>query len=230
QSYPRTQKADADKAALKKMSAELRGQLEPYYDRPFDSSNDDVVVRLRKYGTTDYVFAVNDNRKFGKYVGQYGLVMEEGVPSQAVVSVRREKGYIYDLVAGKEVAGAGDKNWLRINKDFGAAEGSLWMVTEKQIKEVKIDLPAKAKRGGSFKIGITVADSQGKAIDAVVPVNVEITNASGAIMEYSGYYGAKDGVLNIKYDASLKDEPGTWRIKVKELASGKTGEGRISLQ
>ena len=56
------------------------------------------MTRCRRYGTTDYLFAINDRREFGDYVGQHGLVMENGLPSEAVLTVRRPGGTVYDLV------------------------------------------------------------------------------------------------------------------------------------
>ena len=63
-----------------------------------------MIPYLRRYHQTDYVFLVNDRREYGQYVGQHGLVMENGLPSQAVVAINRPGGFVYDLVGGRQVA------------------------------------------------------------------------------------------------------------------------------
>ena len=58
---------------------------------------------LRMTGQSDYVFVVNDHREAGSYVGQHGMVMENGLPSEGEVSLLRGSGHVYDLVNGREV-------------------------------------------------------------------------------------------------------------------------------
>ncbi len=107
--YQRTGRADADKQALQASAAELRTKLDARYNRVVDTSNPDVVPYLRRYGQTDYVFLVNDRREYGQYVGQHGLVMENGLPATAAVAVRRSGGAVYDLVHNRPVAAAWSK-------------------------------------------------------------------------------------------------------------------------
>jgi hypothetical protein len=38
--------------------------------------------------------------------------------------------------------------------------------------------------------------------------------------EFSGYYGAKDGQLDVPIDIAANDAPGVWKIRARELASG----------
>jgi hypothetical protein len=40
---------------------------------------------------------VNDHREYGSYVGQHGLVMENGLPSKGVVSLKAESANVYEL-------------------------------------------------------------------------------------------------------------------------------------
>jgi len=67
---------------------------------------------------------------------------------------------------------------------------------------------------------IEVVDEEGKAIDAVIPVLVDILDAEARPAEFSGYYGAQDGLLNVTLDLAVNDTPGKWSIRARELASG----------
>lgn len=219
QSYARTRKASEDRAALLAKAAELRAALAGRYQGYCDSSNPDVVVRCRTYGTTDYLFAVNDRREFGDYVGQHGLVMENGLPSEATLTLKRAKGHVYDLVSAREVQPVSN-GALQIRRGFGPCEGCALMITDEAIGGVKIEAPATVKRGGTLAVKVEVVDGGGRPLRAVIPVKVEILDPSGGEAEWSGYYGAKDGRLELKLDIAPNDRLGLWQIRAKELASG----------
>ncbi|MCK5805656.1 MAG: hypothetical protein KAI66_22680, partial [Lentisphaeria bacterium] len=57
-------------------------------------------------------------------------------------------------------------------------------------------------------------------LDAVVPVQVQVSDDAGREAEGTGYYGAVDGKLTLDLDIAPNDKPGQWRIQVTELASG----------
>ena len=54
---------------------------------------------------------------------------------------------------------------------------------------------------------------------------VEIADPDGRIAEFSGYYGATGGKLQIRLDIAPNDAPGIWQVAVTELASGATSHG-----
>ncbi len=53
---------------------------------------------------------------------------------------------------------------------------------------------------------------------------VEIRDAEGREKEFSGYYGAADGQVRIRFDIAPNDPPGTWTVSAMDLASGITVE------
>lgn len=228
-SYSRTGKANEDRAALMAKAAELRQALDPRYRRYSDSSNPDVVARCRAYGTTDYLFAVNDRREFGDYVGQHGLVMENGLPAETTLSLARTKGHVYDLVNGEPVQTlSGDG--VRFERRLGPCEGAVFMVSDRAIASVRIEAPGKARLGESLEFRVTVADPDGKAVKAVVPLRVDIRDPSGRDAEFTGNYGAKDGQLRIRLDFAANDQPGDWQIRARELASRLAGEYYVRVE
>jgi len=222
QSYTRTRKADEDRAALIAKAMELRQSLDRRYRRYSDSSTPDVIARCRAYGTTDYLFVVNDKREFGDYVGQFGLVMENGLPSEATLSLERPRGFVYDLVAGRAVPTTSTGKRLQIPSQLGPCEGRVFMVTNDPIAGVLIEAADKAAPGQSLPCRISVVNPQGRPLNAIVPVRVEIRDPSGRDAEWTGYYGAKDGRVELKLDLARNDQPGVWEIWVRELASGQT--------
>ncbi|MBI3191789.1 MAG: hypothetical protein HYZ36_03910 [Pedosphaera parvula] len=181
-----------------------------------------MITRLRQFGGSDYVFAVNDLREFGDYVGQYGLVMENGLPSKAALALRRKSGHVYDLLARREIAVAASAGQLRIPVDMGPCEGRVFMVTDQAITGVGVKAAATAKLGGSVSCDVVVAGADGRPMDAVVPLKLDILDPSGRAAEFSGYYGAVGGRVTVKLDLARNDSPGLWQIRATELASGLT--------
>ena len=226
-SYKRTGKADGDKAALQALAVSLRRELDPFYTRYGDSANPDVVLRFRRYGDTDYLFALNDKRTYGDYVGHHGKVMERGLPNSATLSVKRKSGFLYDLVRHEAVpvkAGAGG---LRFDVAFGPGDGRVLMLTSRRIGGVGLAAPRQARRGGTVDLTVSVLDGAGAPIAAVVPVLVDIRDAQQRPAEFSGYYGAKDGKVGLRLNLAANDAPGTWTITAKELASGLMRQQKI---
>ena len=227
--YSRTGKAREDKAALQAKATALREELDTVYRRYGDSSSPDAVIRFRQYGSTDYLFVINDKRTFGDYVGHHGLVMEKGLPLDATVTVARREGFVYDLVQHQPVPARPSEDGLRFDIGLGPGAGSVFMVSERKIARVALVVSASAKLDQSIDLRVSVADAAGKPIDAVVPVQVEILDPQNRPAELSGYYAAKDGALSVRFAFARNDLPGEWRVRAKELASGLGREHRIAV-
>jgi len=225
--FNRTKQAAADRTALQTAARQLRDWLDTKYTRTLDSTDPDVVTRRRQFGTTDYIFAVNDRREFGSYVGGYGLVMEDGLPSQTNVQINRT-GYVYDLLDGRELSVENAQTGLTLPLQLGPCEGRVFMVTERPIRNVIVDVPKTAARGQQIVIGIAITDGT-KPLDAVVPVKLRIVDPEGVEAESTGYYGAAGGQLTIPIDFAPNDRIGVWEIQAKELASGQSAAGYVKL-
>lgn len=228
--YRRRYRPDKDKAAFQEMAAELRKQLDAFYERPCDSSNPDVISRLRRYETTDYLFLINDKREFGDYVGHHGKVMEAGLPAKTRASVRRDGGFAYDLLKGKRVDCETRDGRMEFDVELPPGGGAIYMALDEEIAGVDVEGPEKLKRGADALFKISVLDNSGEPMKGtIIPVKVDIVDASGERSEFSGYYGVKDGVLNITLNVAENEPPGKWRIAAKELASGTSDEHACDL-
>jgi hypothetical protein len=221
-SYARTGKAKEDQQALQDLARLLGEGLGGRYHSAATTCRTSVIPRVRRFGGTDYVFAVNDRRDYGTYVGQHGLVMEAGRPILAEIRIRHPRGFVYDLVDGAAVdAATNSADSITFLHNFGPCEGRVFMVTDRAIAAVKIEAPREAKRGAAAEVRIAVIDPDGKPLDAVIPLRVDIRDPDGRVAERTGWYGAKDGVLDLQLDFAANDLPGAWEIRVRELASGR---------
>ena len=225
----RNKQASEDRARLLDAAGELRQWLDPRYSRAIDSSTPDVVVRRRRFGTTDYLFAVNDRRESGTYVGGYGRVMEDGLPSETTLRLKRDSGFIYDLLQSQAVSAEVLNDTMLIPLQLGPCEGRILMVTEHAIQQVQITAPQEATLGERINIDIAVTDGR-QVVDAVIPMEVRIVDPEGSPVEFSGHYGAKAGRQSITLDVAANDRPGVWAINVRELASGKSGAAYVRVR
>lgn len=216
----RTKRPAKDKAMLQTKASELRRELASAYKPYAESDNPDVLVRLRRHETTDYLFALNDKRTFGDYVGQFGLVMEKGLPAKAKIIIDRQKGHVYDLVNHTPIDSSSEDGQIEFNMEVGPGSGYIYMITETYISNVAITTQQQVKRGQTQKAKITVTDKQGNPVEAVVPLRVTILDPEGKTAEFGGYYGAKNGQLTLTLDMATNDLLGQWIVEVEELASG----------
>lgn len=96
------------------------------------------------------------------------------------------------------------------------------MITERPIEQVDVAGADSVARGGKSALTVTVTDAAGQAVETVVPVHVELQDAASQVAEFSGYYGAADGRMQIELDVAPNDVPGIWTVRATELASGRS--------
>jgi hypothetical protein len=220
--FRRKKEAVADKTELLSLAALLRSQLKGKYQRVVDTTSPEMIPHLRRAGSADYLFLVNDAREPGEYVGQYGMVHEQGVPTAAKVMLRSNAGALYDLVMHRSVPfeRVPTENAMVFPVQLGPCDGRLLMAVERPIAQVTIVGPEEQSRGKRWSGKIKVIDDAGQVVDAVVPLRVDIHDADGRLAEYSGHYGAAGGSLDLNLDLATNDRPGVWEVRVTELASG----------
>jgi hypothetical protein len=217
-SFKRVKKADEDKAKVLEMAKTVGGFALP---QKAMCDNPEIIVRTRKFGDATYVFVVNDKREFGNYVGQHGLVMENGLPSSGVVSLKVDSANVYELTGSQFIVPKrGEDGMMSWPVDLGPCDGRIFMVMPKPLLGLKLEVPENAVVGNSAKIAVSITTTQEAPTKAVIPVRVDVRDASGKAAEGSGFYAAENGIVEIKLDVAPNEDPGTWEVRVKELASG----------
>ena len=224
----RTGRPDEDKAALQALARDLRRDLDPYVERYGASDNPDVIVRFRQYRDADYLFAINDRRTFGHYVGHHGRVMEQGQPSSARLSVQRRAGAVYDLVKHERVPLVPLAEEISFDADFGPGGGGLYLITDKPVSGINLTMTDTARLGSRIEIEVVVFDEDGP-LAAVVPVQLDIVDPEGRMAEFSGAYAATDGRLVVQVDLALNDLHGLWTVRATELAAGQVAEAALQV-
>lgn len=228
ESRRRSAKPDQDKQALQDLAQQLRMDLDPYVQRYGESATPDVVVRFRQYAEADYLFAINDQRTFGDYIGQHGRVMELGLPTSTRLSVRRPGAAVYDLVAHEPVAVTATPEGIDFRADFGPGGGGLFLLLPRPVQTLELAIGTMARLGEAMNVHVAIVDAKGP-VPAVVPVELEIIDPQGVPAEFSGAYAAVDGELRVTVDLASNDVPGNWTIRATEGASGRMAQATVKI-
>ena len=194
----------ADNRALHDGAARLKADLAPFYRPPADSDNEHIVTFVRTYRKADYVFAINDKREFGDYVGQWKMVMERGVPNEGRVTVRRTAGAVYDLVRHESVPFSVLPNGeTEIPVRYDTNDGKVLLLVDKPLGGLKFR--AKPVDGGA-RVGVISRDRG-------VMIPIKVVSATG-----KPFYGV---VADGKWIRTIKGLSAD-SVRVINLADGKT--------
>ncbi len=228
--FARTRNPQTDKAELQKIGTNLRKQLAPYYTPYAGSSNPDLLTWVRSDRNADYLFVINDRRTFGDYYGQYGLVMEKGMPNSGTVTLNRRTGAVYDLTRQKAVPFQDNGRSTAIPVAFDNAGGNLFLVLPEAIVEVTLKIPETAERGKGFPLEAAVTGRGGNVIPAWIPIRITVTDPDGKQTDNTRYAAVENGIFQTNLIPALNEKTGIWNITVRELAGGTAVKKSIAVR
>ena len=166
------------------------------------------------------MFAINDKRTFGDYVGQWGLTMEKGLPFAGEVTLADPEGKVgavYELSRGGEVKFARRDGRVAVPLSYDTNDGRLFVFLPRKIASVDAEV---AKAGDALSVTMTVRDAAGEPVKALLPVEVRVYDAAGRELDGAGYACAKDGVCKLTVRTNINDAPGGYRVVCRDRASG----------
>ncbi|MCQ2394793.1 MAG: hypothetical protein MJ249_10940 [Kiritimatiellae bacterium] len=214
------------KRTMLSQADDLRAALAPHYRPATDSSSGEIVTYNRRWQDVDYVFAINDKRTFGDYVGPWGMTMEKGLPFAGEVThadpARRVKA-VYELSRGGEVAFTRSTDGtVKVPVSYETNDGRLFLFSPQKIASLAVNAPKTVACGAAFEVELRVLDEAGKPVAALLPVDVRVTTAEGRALDGVGYASAPGGVCRLRVQTNIDDAPGAYRLVCRELASGCT--------
>lgn len=218
QSFQREKKALEDKNKVLNLAKTLGSFSLP---QKAHCDNPEIVLRTRKFGDATYIFAINDHREYGSYVGQHRLVMENGLPSKGIVSLKADSANVYELTSMRFIVpNRGDDGVLSWPLELGPCDGRIYLIMPKPLLGIELSVPEIAKLNNTAKVFARITTTQDGPTKAIIPVRLDIHDANGNLVEGSGYYAAENGILETALNLAPNDDPGTWEVRIKELASG----------
>ena len=167
---------------------------------PFaDTDTPSIFTWTRTCGSADYVFAINDRRTFGDYVGPWKRLCEKGEPNAGTVIVNRSAGAVYDLVRHAAVPFSAEDGKIRIKVEYATNDGRLFMVAAAPLKPLAV-----SRDGG--RLVVTSPDC-----DVMIPIQVKV--GEGKV-----FYGV---VAKGRYETSVA---ASMPVRVVNLATGQISE------
>ena len=236
------------KATMVAQANDLRQRLASRFTPEADSSSPEIVTYSRRWNDVRYVFAINDHRTFGDYVGPWGLVMEKGMPYEGEVSLADADGAVkavYELSRGGEVPFAREGGRVKVPVKYDTNDGRLFAFLKTRIASVKVDVKTGGSRpvatadgtgpvlpvvrGGKLSVTMTVKDVQGKPVNALLPAEIRLYDAGGREIDGAGWVCLQGGTCTVEFLTNLNDTAGDYKIVCRDRASGLTAERTVKV-
>lgn len=194
---------------------------------PFaDSDSVELYLRTLKDEHFRYVFAVNDRRTLGDYMGRkFRAVLDQGLELSAPIVLDMPSGAIYEFPAGKKLQALPENGKLRLNLTFAPAEGKILLCYKEEIGQIAVEPPRPEAPGKVTTGRIILRDISGKPFLGTVPVRVQWTDPAGRTR--TEYTAIRNGEAQLSLRPARNDAKGTWHIQATELASGKSIEAEF---
>lgn len=153
--------AEKRERSVRAAAVALREAVGPKAAPYADSDRPDILVSARTYRTSDYVFAINDRRVYGDYVGAWKRVKEQGVPNSGTVVVNRGAGAVYDLVSHTAVPFTVENGKTSIKVSYQTTDGRVFLVCERPLGKLSVSV-----RG--TRVTVTSPDK-----DVMIPIRLD---------------------------------------------------------
>ena len=194
----KTRDAHVRDAAVMKAAEELKALVAKIAPLYADTDDGHIFTHVRSFGSADYVFAINDKREYGDYVGQWKRMMEKGVANSGKVTLSRTAGAVYDLVKHAAVPFEVKDGKTVIPVSYTTSDGRLFLVAAKPLAALKVEVEG-------TKVTVTSPDK-----DVMIPVEVEGFGKKP-------YYGVVRGG---RWEHDFK-QASVGEVAVRNLADGK---------
>ncbi|MCX5642197.1 MAG: beta-galactosidase trimerization domain-containing protein [Candidatus Omnitrophica bacterium] len=207
------------------VSDEIAGIFAEYRAKLPTADNKQLIVNTRLWEDIPYIFAINDNRSAGTQVGQYGVMLENGEPLTASITLPLSRGSraVYDLVEHRKVETTNAKQGLRWSKQYAPASGTLFAVLPQEIAGLEVTVPDKPVAAGqAFTITARLLDAGAKPVRGRLPLRLTIRDGQGSVSEYSDVFAFTNGQFKKSGFIARNDMTGTWSVQIDDLASGRS--------
>ena len=217
------------KALMVEQANDLRKRLAPRFSPAADSSSPEIVVYARRWKAARYVFAINDRRTFGDYVGPWGLTMEKGLPFAGEVTLADDGAVkaVYELSRGGEVRFARKDGRIAVPVEYDTNDGRMLAFLPERIASVKVDAPGVVRAGEPMKVTFSALSEAGEPVKALLPAEVRLYDAAGRELDGAGWVCLQGGVCTVEVMTNLDDAAGDYRLVCRDRATGLSAERTI---
>ncbi len=223
---------DAD---LRLAAAALREQLLPRLGERLlvDSPHPYVVLDTRRSGELDYIFAINDRREAGPYLGQFGAVLERGLTIEPTLELRETPGALYDALARRQMSvtadqeGAGCTTQVQLEPGWG----KLLVAAPEPLGRPEVSIPDSGGASGAVEVRVQARYASGRKVSGVVPLRFDVFSPDAALNDYSRFTATDaDGSWATNFPIADNEPAGTWTVRVTELIGGSTSVASFDVE
>jgi len=189
---------------------------------PVKIKGEDILMNILLSGSGKYIFIVNDKREYGKYFGKWEKVKEKGVENKVVLCVDKNFGeFLYDLNEKKLITGKENGNTVEYEIELKPADGKIIYVSDEKFREVEIKVGKDKINKGEIQNLNILLKGEKNLMKGSIPVKIEIIKGNGELLDLSDFYLCKEGKFDLSFYLPLNTFSGEWKVKVKELLTGK---------
>lgn len=214
------QKKGCDAAAVynlqQKTAGEIAEKFSPEKSPAAGSPSHELYLRTLEYGNCKYVFAKNDRRTYGDFMGKkYHAVYDGELPLETdIILDISPDAAVYDFAGKKLVkhlpAAAGKR---QIKMRFAPGEGKVLMVYERPLDRIQAKFI-------NNTLTFQLLDAAGKPLPGIQPVQIQVISPDGRESSFSCYSAAENGAGSMPLNLGKNAQAGTWTVKVTSLFSG----------
>jgi len=189
-----------------------------------DTPNPRIILSTQKYQKGKYVFVLDDMEP--PYTpGQMWQIARLDVstwPAKPTLTLARSDYVIYDLFAGEEVeAVPADDGKRKFEADLSLCEVRIFGLLPARVDRVEASSAETLVLGDDLPCRVRVLDAGGQAIEAAVPIELKVFDATGATRHHV-YRAAVAPHFEQVFPTAVNDPVGTWRIWARERLTGRT--------
>jgi outer membrane protein assembly factor BamB len=148
-------------------------------------------------------------------------------PQRPTLKFPKRPPVCYDMLEMKRAEVATDGEWMSLQADMRECPGKIFAFLPAEIAKVELKTVVQAKSNSPVNYQVSVVDKNGQTIDAAFPIQITISDATGATL--NDVYRAADPVFAGVFHLPANIAVGNVKLKARELISGKTVEATITV-
>ena len=213
--------------------------LKPVFDecaKPYvDCKNPNVLLSVLRSGDARIIFTMNDTPFAERFTAELQRPLPHfqqcwRIPVKEEITVRTgATSVIYDMFDGTRVQAkpAGDGRVSFIS-DLTQLSARAFVVLPTALDLPRLLADPETVQGSAMRMRAEIIGTDGKQVTCNVPLEVIVRDSDGR-ERYRIYRTALRGAWEDRIPIAANDPPGTWRVSLRELISGRQYDGEFQV-
>lgn len=214
--------AEDDQKILESYARRLKAALAGKVDPEIEVDTPKALVNVLEKDGVRYVVLINDNRTYGERVGKHKAILEKLVPQTVTVNVRQSDAlvHVYDMLERKPLPTTKTGTGYTFRVELTELGGKIIAIYPAKPSRLETSALPSVTQGAKSAISVAITDAARKPLPGLQPVRVEVTDPKANPTEYTGFYCADNGRLQVPFHPAANDKTGKWKIQIEDLTAG----------